>query len=445
MKFKSAIGYAWERIEQPMHTLTIKALAICLGMSVVFGSNALPVKELMVQEVYAATQEITEFTDYGSIRDYAKEPISVLLANGGIQGYPDGSFKPSNSISRIEFLSMAFNAVDPSGSARAKIINDMKNEVEIDKTIYNIFKDSLADDIADVWGGKAQDLLILSAEIGTGRFDSEDEKVNGRSAWLAPVTRAESAQMLAVALEKLGGEQLTIKDNVESIIGDWDESHSDKALSANPVYDEVAGCVQRPYIQKLYSAGIVTGNENGDFQPQYNLKRCDAAVLVYKAINKNKRATVNIAAKPEAPKPANTTLNVNDANRRDAIAGDKFVAADGKTYDVVAGKGGVLGEGQPIALDLNRIWTNAVNGQVTVIKNGAGSNGTVGRLGDTYYINPDTGEGHWGDDWQKIEQAYAATQPKGKVGDVVHVGLGGWLKMECAEDGAWVTSNPDWM
>ena len=40
MKFKSAIGYAWECIEQPMHTLTIKALAICLGMSVVFGSGA---------------------------------------------------------------------------------------------------------------------------------------------------------------------------------------------------------------------------------------------------------------------------------------------------------------------------------------------------------------------------------------------------------------------
>ena len=185
----------------------------------------------------------------------------------------------------------------------------------------------------------------------------------------------------------------------------------------------------------------MTGNENGDFQPQYNLKRCDAAVLVYKAINKDKRATVNVVATPEAPKPANTTLNVNDANRRDAIAGDKFVAADGKTYDVVAGKGGVLGEGQPIALDAGRVTqkTNKTVGHYTP------SDGSVGRLGDFYMINPDTGEGHWGDDWQKIEQGYAATQPKGKVGDVVHVGLGGWLKMECAEDGAWVTSNPDWM
>ena len=438
MKFKSAIGYAWERIEQPMHTLTIKALAICLGMSVVFGSGAAPVKELMVQEVYAATQ----FADDAQIKDYSREPIESLVSIGSIKGYPeDNTFRPSGTISRIEFLSMAANAADPSGAARAKLLNDLKNEYIDGVSMYDDTKRGLQDDISDVWGGKAEDLIMLSACTRVGMFDSGTMKVNGRSGWLAPVTRAEAAKMLVSCIEELGGEQLTIKDNVESIIGDWDESHSDKALSTDTRYDMVASCSQNQDIKKLYSAGIATGDENKDYLPQYTLKRCDAAVLIYKAINKDKRATVNVAPKPVAPKPANTTLNVNDANRRDAVEGDKFVATDGKTYDVKPGVGGVLGEGLPIALDAGRV-TKKTNETVEHL---TASDGTVGRLGDFYFINPETGEGHWYDDWQKIASAYTGQQPDSHAGETKNVGLGGWLKLEARPDGGWNQIYPDWL
>ncbi len=438
MKFKSAIGYAWERIEQPMHTLTIKALAICLGMSVVFGSGAAPVKELMVQEVYAATQ----FADDAQIKDYSREPIESLVSIGSIKGYPeDNTFRPSGTISRIEFLSMAANAADPSGAARAKLINEMKSEKIDGISVYEDNKRGMVDDINDVWGGKAEELLMLSTHTNVGMFDGSMMKYNGRSGWLAPITRAESAKMLVACLEELGGEKLEVKDNIESIINDWDESHSEKSLSTNPIYDEVAACLQKEDIQKLYSAGIATGDENGNYFPQYTLKRCDAAVLIYKAIHKDKRATVNVAPKPVAPKPVNTTLNVNDANRRDAVEGDKFVAADGKTYDVKAGAGGVLCEGMPIALDLNRALTKVND----TVHNGRSSDGTVGRLGDRYYVNPSTGEGHWGDDWQKLETAYSIAQPDGKAGDVIYVGLGNWLKLEWMDEVGWVPADPEWM
>ena len=431
MKLKSTAAYAWQKIEQPMHTLTIKALAICLGMSVVFGSGVAPVKELMVQEVYAATQ----FADDAQIKDYSREPIESLVSIGSIKGYPeDNTFRPSGTISRIEFLSMAANAADPSGQARAKIFNEARSSVEEGMNLYDGAKQAMADDIADVWGGKAEELIVLSNFTDVGIFDSGAAKHNGRSGWLAPITRAEAAQMLAACVEELSGEQLPIKDNIESIITDWKQDNSPESTSGKS--NTVAGCYESDYIKKLYSSGIATGDEDGNFHPQYNLKRCDAAVLIYKAIHKDKRATVNIAAKPEAPKPANTTLNVNDANRRDAIAGDKFVAADGKTYDVVAGKGGVLCEGMPIALDLNRALTK-VN---ETLENGVTSDGTVGRLGDRYLVNPSTGEGHFRDD------AYATDQPNGKQGEVIYVGLGGWLQLEFDEGlGGWMPSDPDWM
>lgn len=438
MKLKSTVAYAWQKVEQPMHTLTIKALAICLGMSVVFGSGVAPVKELMVQEVYAATQ----FADDAQIKDYSREPIESLVSIGSIKGYPeDNTFRPSGTISRIEFLSMAANAADPSGQARAKVIQEMKHDMIGNVSVYDDDRQGIVDDINDVWGGKAEELLMIAPTIGAGSYFSEVDKVNGRSGWLAPITRAESARMVVACLEKLGGEKLEIKDNVESIISDWGESHSDKALSTDTRYDTVASCPQNQDIKKLYSVGIATGDENGNYLPQYTLKRCDAAVLIYKAINKDKRATVNVAPKPEAPKPANTMLNVNDANRRDAIAGDKFVASDGKTYDVKPGVGGVLGEGLPIALDLNRALTKVND----TVHDRRSSDGTVGRLGDRYYINPETGEGHWRDDWQEIEVGYAVAQPAGKQGDTVYVGFGGWLKMTYMDNVGWVTYDPDWM
>ncbi len=440
MKLKSTVAYAWQKIEQPMHTLTIKALAICLGMSVVFGSGVAPVKELMVQEVYAATQEITDFTDYSSIRDYAKEPISALLANGGIQGYPDGSFKPSNSISRIEFTSMAFNAVDPSGGARAKIIDAMKNEVEIDKTLYEISRESKADDIADVWGGKAQDLIIISGNIGAAVFDASTQEVNGRSGWLAPVTRAEAAQILAVALDKLGGEQLPIKDNVESIITDWQTNHSPE--STNLHYNTVKGCNESKFIKQLYSAGIVTGNENGDFQPQYNMTREAASNIIYRAVNKDKRAAVNIAPKQEAPKPDNAIFDIKDASRRDLVEGDKLTV-DGKTYEIKAGVGGILGEGLPIGIDTGRTLTD----DNVKLEPGVISDGTVGRLGDRYMECPSTGEAHFRDDWEKIMDGYVTIQESkgpGIEGQHIKVGLDGSLELEYI-GGGWLAVPPSWL
>lgn len=51
------------------------------------------------------------FTDFGSSDNYY-DAVSYLYKEGTIQGYPDGSFKPNKSVSRVEALKFIFKGLD---------------------------------------------------------------------------------------------------------------------------------------------------------------------------------------------------------------------------------------------------------------------------------------------------------------------------------------------
>ncbi len=429
-----------KHITKVVNKIILKNLAICLGISLALGSVNSPVSELFHEQVEAATQ----FQDDASIRDYSREAVESLVSLGSIKGYPDNTFRPSGTITRIEYLSMAMNAVDPSGNARKQYAQKLKSEIEDDKNIYDITKLAMADDIAEVWGGKAEEMLVISFNIGTGMFDSDALRVNGKSAWLAPITRAEAAHMLVACMEKLGGEQLEIKENIQSKIGDYNDSHSDSKLSANPVYDAVAACTQKNDILKLYSAGIVEGsNDTGDYFPQYNLTREQAAQTIYRATNKAKRATVNVAPIPEKEQRAATTIDLTNPDRMTALPGDTVKDASGKTYTVgeITGVPYIKG----MALDLGR--NQLIAGDK--VKNGTRNDGSLGdevKLFDTYVVSPN-GTGLWRSQWKTLINYYTSEQNKkgpGTNGQTVKAGDDGWLELIYLGD-TWSPYDPDWL
>jgi len=57
-----------------------------------------------VFELQPDTNGITIFKDADQISDYAKGDVGALVKAGGIHGYPDGTFRPLNSITRAEAL-----------------------------------------------------------------------------------------------------------------------------------------------------------------------------------------------------------------------------------------------------------------------------------------------------------------------------------------------------
>ncbi|MBR1737207.1 MAG: S-layer homology domain-containing protein, partial [Firmicutes bacterium] len=52
------------------------------------------------------------FADSASISGYAKEAVGTLSSKGIINGYPDNSFKPKNTITRAETASILYNIAE---------------------------------------------------------------------------------------------------------------------------------------------------------------------------------------------------------------------------------------------------------------------------------------------------------------------------------------------
>ena len=435
----------------PISKITLRALAI-LAAAGSINVATIPVQEHFVYN----TQASTRFSDDSSIRDYSRSSVESLLATGGIKGYPeDNTFRPQGTITKLEFLSMVVNSLDPDGIKLAEGIKSAKSEIIYDNlNTYDMYKNEGL--VTEFWGGKAFDLIIGARQLGIGGM-YETNSTGGN--WDTPITRQDAAMMVYQGLKALKGNDLYVTMGVaenrnggKKLIGDWDE------LTDTDVPDgyrqSVSSCAHPDDILSLYEAGILQGDSESKFYPNKYLTREDSAIIIDKAVNPEKRAKVTI---PEADKEIdktegveNTTLKQTDPTRRGAIDGDTFIKADGTSIKVVRDeKSGVIGANQPVALDMGRDLTFLSNtgeyvnhkianyGEVKLSDGSLSVN--LGRIendkicsdentysgkGD-YYYNPKTGEGHSEVDWNKIAESLKPTG-EGKPGDIKKVGLGDW-------------------
>ena len=444
----------------PISRITLRALAI-LAAAGSINVATIPVQEHFVYN----TQASTRFSDDSSIRDYSRSSVESLLATGGIKGYPeDNTFRPQGTITKLEFLSMVVNSLDPDGTKLAEALQRAKSDelAEDGITYYDSYK---GDGLDKFWGGKAYDLIIGARTL---RIGSTYEHASNGGNWDTPITREDAAMMIVQGLKSLKGEDLEKIYNVvdskdgnyrriAKLIGDWDE------ITDSDVPDKgriSAGASLQSYdIASLYASGIAQGDSEAKFYPRKYLTREDSAILIEKAVNPEKRAKVTI---PEADKkvdPADgverTTLKQTDSKRRGAVDGDTFIKADGTSIKVVKDpKSGVIGANQPVALDMGR-ETTRVSDIITTekIANYGEKNLEDGSLSvdlgfiwyddvDTYsgtgeYLyNPKTGEGHTSGDWCAIAESLKPSD-KGTEGEERYLGLGGWCKYTYIESYGW--------
>ena len=441
----------------PISKITLRALAI-LAAAGSMNIATIPVQEHFLYD----TQASTRFSDDSAIRDYSRSSVESLLATGGIKGYPeDNTFRPQGTITKLEFLSMVVNSLDPDGTKLAEGVQKAKDNIEEGESFYDSCKER--GDLNSFWGGKAFDLIIGARTLGIGSI--YESHSNGGN-WDTPITREDAAMMIVQGLKSLKGEDLqqtyNVKDyemikRLSKLIGDWDEfTESDV-----PDKDEitVGGSLQSYDIASLYASGIAQGDSEAKFYPRKYLTREDSAILIEKAVNPEKRAKVTI---PEADKkvdPADgverTTLKQTDPKRRGAVDGDTFIKADGTSIKVVKDpKSGVIGANQPVALDMGREITR-VSDIITTekIANYGEKKLEDGSLSvdlgfiwyndvDTYsgtgeYLyNPKTGEGHTSGDWRVIAESLKPTD-KGTEGEERYLGLGDWCKYTYIESYGW--------
>ena len=450
-----------EETRVPISRITLRALAILAA------AGSMNIATIPVQEHFLYnTQASTRFSDDSAIRDYSRSSVESLLATGGIKGYPeDNTFRPQGTITKLEFLSMVVNSLDPNGTKLAEGVQQAKDDVEVGISYYDsLKKDGL---LTEFWGGKAFDLIVGARELGIGS-GYETNSTGGN--WDTPITRQDAAMMVYQGLKALKGNDLYVTMGVaenrnggKKLIGDWDE------LTDTDVPDgyrqSVSSCAHPDDILSLYEAGILQGDSESKFYPNKYLTREDSAIIIDKAVNPEKRAKVTI---PEADKEIdktegveNTTLKQTDPTRRGAINGDTFIKADGTSIKVVRDeKSGVIGANQPVALDMGRDLTFLSNtgeyvnhkianygelklsdGSLSVnlgrIENDkiCSDENTYSGKGD-YYYNPKTGEGHSSTDWSKIAESLKPTG-EGKPGDIKKVGLGDWCTYKYYDGVGW--------
>ncbi|MEE0017233.1 MAG: S-layer homology domain-containing protein [Clostridia bacterium] len=448
----------------PISRITLRALAI-LAAAGSINVATIPVQEHFVYN----TQASTRFSDDSSIRDYSRSSVESLLATGGIKGYPeDNTFRPQGTITKLEFLSMVVNSLDPDGTKLAEGIKSAKSEIIYDNlNTYDMYKNEGL--VTEFWGGKAFDLIIGARQLGIGGM-YETNSTGGN--WDTPITRQDAAMMVYQGLKALKGNDLYVTMGVaenrnggKKLIGDWSElTISDLT---GEIEESVSGCAHPDDILSLYEAGILQGDSESKFYPNKYLTREDSAIIIDKAVNPEKRAKVTI---PEADKEIdktegveNTTLKQTDPTRRGAIDGDTFIKADGTSIKVVKDeKSGVIGANQPVALDMGRELVRTSNegkriehkianygelklsdgslsvnlGYISNDKISADENTYSGK-GD-YLYNPKTGEGHSEGDWNKIAESLKPTD-KGTEGEVRHLGLGGWCEYIYSSEYGWGT------
>ena len=445
----------------PISKITLRALAI-LAAAGSMNIATIPVQEHFLYD----TQASTRFSDDSAIRDYSRSSVESLLATGGIKGYPeDNTFRPQGTITKLEFLSMVVNSLDPDGTKLAEGVQQAKDDVEVGISYYDsLKKDGL---LTEFWGGKAFDLIVGARVLGIGS-GYETNSTGGN--WDTPITRQDAAMMVYQGLKELKGNDLYVTMGVaenrnggKKLIGDWSElTISDLT---GEIEESVSGCANADNILSLYEAGILQGDSESKFYPNKYLTREDSAIIIDKAVNPEKRAKVTI---PEADKEIdktegveNTTLKQTDPTRRGAIDGDTFIKADGTSIKVVRDeKSGVIGANQPVALDMGRELVRTSNegkriehkianygelklsdGSLSVnlgyIQNNkiSADENTYSRKGD-YLYNPKTGEGHSEGDWNKIAESLKPTG-EGKPGDIKKVGLGDWCTYKYYDGVGW--------
>jgi hypothetical protein len=192
--------------------------------------------------IYTVIENNVTFEDIASVKAWAGRQIEVAAAKGILEGRAAGSFAPEGSVTRAEFAKMIVNTFGLQDDKATESFNDVNDS--------DWFKPFVASAVkAGLVNGREE-----------GKFDP-----NGL------ITRAEMATIASRALTKANGVS-NVKDVDAALKGFGDASQINASLKAG-----VALAVDQ---------GIIVGDEGGKFNPNSDSTRAQAAVVIYRLLNK---------------------------------------------------------------------------------------------------------------------------------------------------------------
>ncbi|WP_185601746.1 S-layer homology domain-containing protein [Paenibacillus sp. 598K] len=189
---------------------------------------------------YVIVENKVSFNDIGSVSAWAGRQIQVMAAKGAIQGRAAGQFVPRDNVTRAEFAKMLISAMNLESNVAKHNFSDVK-----------------AGDWFAPYVAAAADLGIINGRTATSFAPN------------AQITRAEMATMLARTLKITHG-----LESVADVDGTL-ASFTDAASIHATLKDGVALAASKE---------LIIGYK-GNFMPNDNATRAEAAVMVYRAFN----------------------------------------------------------------------------------------------------------------------------------------------------------------
>lgn len=186
--------------------------------------------------------------------DWFVNTVSKLIGIGGINGYPDGTFRPNNKITKAEFTTL--------------LVSTLGHE-DLSKTGTHW---------ASGYIDKAEDIGLID--------NNELRNID------STISRNEMAKMCANALDYIGEKHDTNRNIYKSQIKDFNKI-------PNKYQD---------YVLKAYAKGIISGYPDGTFRGNNGLTRAEASSVVIRVIDKSERV---LPEKPSTEMPDEYGPNVD--------------------------------------------------------------------------------------------------------------------------------------
>ena len=236
---------------------------------------------------------------------WAKSQIESLIIQGVVTGYPDNTFKPDNTISRAEFITMTNRAFSFTSTTEM-------NYTDVPASEW------YAPEIAKA---KAAG-YIAGYDDGTMRPDAQ-------------ISRQEVAKILSVILK--------LDSSSDSAVNRFSDAASIPAWS-------------RGYVAAMVKAGYITGYSDGTFKASNAINRAEATVILSRALKIEEVQTVFDKAGTYGPTSGSQT-----------VSGDVVVSADGVTLQNMTINGNLLvaqpvGEGSVYFKNVTVTGTTTIKG-----------------------------------------------------------------------------------
>lgn len=220
--------------------------------------------------VFAPVSSFADDTFSDTASHWAKSNIEYMVEKEILSGYPDGTFRPNNTVTRAEFIKM----LDATFGLRETIAINY-SDVSSDDWFYSYVQQAAAQGY----------LLDYGAKLDP----------NGQ------LNREEAAALLA--------RYLNLSPDNKAAPGTF------------PDYMDISS-QYRDYVLQCVAAGILKGYDDGEFKPQRTLTRAEALAILYRSAGTIYRISSSGTDGAAAPSNASVTsgnITVSNANLQGSV------------------------------------------------------------------------------------------------------------------------------